>query len=230
MIHLFCRSLRAAAKSAFAGIFSLLVVSAFASLFADPISIKSSGTSVQDFVPKGGGWFIREQVQGDLNNDHKPDAVIVIARTAEKNEDVTKIPPDSPRILLVLLKTTKGYELKGRSDNVILCRLCGGVFGDPLEKIEIERGTFVVRHYGGSRFRWYFRHRFRLQQGRFFLIGSTSGNYDSVAPGGEETDTNLLTGASIKKTTNTDGVETVKEANAGKKPLVPLEQFSIEQP
>ena len=45
--------------------------------------------------------------------------------------------------------------------------------GDPFEGISIERNCIVINHFGGSRQKWNYTHRFRYQSGDFQLIGAT---------------------------------------------------------
>ena len=66
--------------------------------------------------------------------------------------------------------------------------------GDPLGDVRIENGTFLIAHSGGSRWRWAYSHRFRLQKGGWALIGETSESYDSMNNESEIKDHNLVTG------------------------------------
>ena len=82
---------------------------------------------------------------------------------------------------------------------MVLCRGCGGVFGDPFEAIDVERGTVVVRHYSGSRDRWGYIDRFRLQDGRWTHIGATERHTDTLdCSYFEERDANLVTGLVVE--------------------------------
>jgi len=45
--------------------------------------------------------------------------------------------------------------------------------GDPFEDVRIERGSIVIDHFGGSREKWNYTHRFRFQKGGFELIGAS---------------------------------------------------------
>lgn len=47
------------------------------------------------------------------------------------------------------------------------------MMGDPFEGISIERSCIVIHHFGGSRQKWTYTHRFRYQNGDFQLIGAT---------------------------------------------------------
>lgn len=104
------------------------------------------------FVPEG--YEILSHAFGDLNQDQVEDAVLVL--TQEGEDTLTYIPDELFERPLIILLGQKGNVLKPeyRNDKVVLCRECGGVFGDPFESIEIDKGAFTVHHYGGSAWRW----------------------------------------------------------------------------
>ncbi|HEX5034355.1 MAG TPA: hypothetical protein VFW62_07745, partial [bacterium] len=119
-----------------------------------------SGARPQDFVPKG--WETLMQAEGDLNRDGKPDAALVL-----KNPTEDAGGEEQPRLLVLLLQNPAGggYRLAATSEQAILCRICGGIFGDPLAELQIKNGVVIIDHYGGSRFRWGYTHRWRQQDG-----------------------------------------------------------------
>jgi len=45
--------------------------------------------------------------------------------------------------------------------------------GDPFQKIDIIRNCIVIDHFGGSREKWNYTHRYRFQNDNFYLIGAT---------------------------------------------------------
>jgi len=62
---------------------------------------------------------------------------------------------DTTRPLLILLGNEKRfYNLSGRNDSVVLCKSCGGVFGDPYAGMTVKNNFFSIEHYGGSNWRW----------------------------------------------------------------------------
>ncbi|HEX7174381.1 MAG TPA: hypothetical protein VF240_03755 [Pyrinomonadaceae bacterium] len=150
----------------------------------------------EGFVPKD--WRLLGKAAGDLNGDGRADAAVVAAHDAEGSgpEDVW----EEPRLLVIALgEESGGLRLSVASDAVVLCRGCGGVFGDPFEAIDVERGTLVIRHYSGSRDRWGFIDRFRLQDGRWTHIGATERHTDTLdCSYFEERDANLITGLVIE--------------------------------
>lgn len=95
------------------------------------------------------GFKILDSVSGDLNNDGLRDYAIILKNNLEEeNRDTT-------RPLLILIQTPKKeFQLYARNDNVVLCKSCGGVFGDPLDGVFITNGILTIHHYGGSSWRW----------------------------------------------------------------------------
>lgn len=168
------------------------------------------------------------RVAGDLNKDGIKDAATVIEKAAPAGEEAPE------RALLIAFGKPDGsYKLSVIADGVLLRADEGGVWGDPFDGLEINRGSLVVSEYGGSNWRWYNRYRFRYQDGDWFLIGMTSGTYFN---GGEEPeeqateeDYNLLTGDYIIKGQDENGKAYVEKGNRGKKPLVKLRDFDLSE-
>lgn len=159
-------------------------------------AIAETADAAQGFVPAG--WRLLGSADGDLNGDGRPDTALAVAHDAEQSEpgDVWQ----EPRLLVIALREASGKLRRAAvSQEVVMCRGCGGVFGDPFEGLSIERGALVVNHYGGSRDRWSFIDRFRHDSGRFVHIGATERHMDSFNPNMlEERDANLSTGLVIE--------------------------------
>lgn len=101
----------------------------------------------RSFVPFG--FVIKDSVVGDLNMDAFPDAVLVLRPIDEAWMD------QRARPVLVLIGGPAGhFEMAVRNDHVTLPKEAGQMFGEPYNGVEIDSGTFIVKHYGGSRFRW----------------------------------------------------------------------------
>jgi hypothetical protein len=99
------------------------------------------------FIPIG--YTILDSARGDLNKDGIIDLVLILKSNVEENY------PDTTRPLIILHgKKDMTYSLVARNDHVVLCQDCGGIFGDPYEKIVIKNNYFSVEHYGGSNWRW----------------------------------------------------------------------------
>lgn len=186
--------------------------------------------NVVKFVPKGYDTLDGGFVKGDLNKDGKEDVVLALY---SKQEDIER--SDAPdRILIVLLSTSKGLVKVGISKEILMCKVCGGIFGDPWEGVEIVKDILVIKHYGGSAWRWSDTQKFRYQNGRMYLIGSTydsfwvNANCDDIGNGSRNyRDVNWVTGDEemIKRDENCTLIEHTKK-KIKVKPLQKLEQYN----
>lgn len=102
---------------------------------------------LKTFIPKG--YTLLDSTSGDLNKDGIKDLIVVLKNNLEETN------PDTTRPLLILHGTkTKGYTLAAKNTHVVLCKNCGGIFGDPYERLVVKNNFFSVEHYGGSNWRW----------------------------------------------------------------------------
>jgi hypothetical protein len=99
--------------------------------------------AVQPFVERGSCAIALER--GDLDRDGRADYLLVLERPAPDPED--------GRLRSLLVLTASG-RLAAKADGVVLCSRCGGIWGDPLEGVEVRPGGFTVSHYAGSAWRW----------------------------------------------------------------------------
>lgn len=96
--------------------------------------------------------------RGDLNGDGREDAILVLESL--EPHDVGGM-AQRARPLLVLVRDAGGaLRLRARNDRIVLCPECGGMMGDPLSAVTVERRAFQVDHYGGSAWRWSNLYRF----------------------------------------------------------------------
>ncbi len=186
-----------------------LMLSATFLAAAAPLAAQSEGTTFRapsiaetaeapaGFVPAG--WRLLGSAEGDLNGDGRPDLVVVAAHDEEQSEP-NETTWQEPRLLVLALRDAGGKLRRSDvSTGAVMCRGCGGVFGDPFAGVSVERGAVVVDHYGGSRERWSFVDRFRYEGGRWVHIGETERHMDSTNPDDEsERDANLVTGLVIE--------------------------------
>lgn len=191
-------------------------------------TIKNSKEDISSLIPNG--WHILERAEGkpekaesDLNNDGINDIAIVIEETNKSIEAAPK------RALMVVFGNKDNtYTLSVIAENAILKADEGGVWGDPLERISIDRGSLMISFYGGSNWRWYSTYRFRFQDNDWYLIGATLGSYftgTTTEENADEEDYNLLTGDYIKKKADEKGNIQTIEGNRGKKELLKLKDF-----
>lgn len=190
--------------------------------------IPKTGKTVEAFIPKGYQIMKNGRVSGDLNKDGLDDCALAVSAYIGEN-----LNSDDNRLLLVLLKTADGYSIKGKSDKVVLCYNCGGVYGDPFDGLEIKNGVLEVTHYGGSSWRWSAKEKFRFQNNNFYRIGTThdyywlNANCDDIGNGNRKfKDTNWITGQ--QELIETDGNCKVTKHVKQKikvQPLVKLEDY-----
>jgi len=102
---------------------------------------------------------------------------------------------DLPRPFLVLIRQPDGKLKKIlRNDKVIMCRNCGGVFGDPYEGIKITPKGFDLSFYGGSNWRWSYDYQFVYKPMRksCFLAKETQVSTWTVDPENNTKETVIL--------------------------------------
>lgn len=157
------------------------------------------------WVPKG--WRLDRAVTGDLDKDGVADVVLVLQEDDQhkrvRNEGLGAPELDlNPRRLVVLLKSPDGLRkvaetsrlLPPENDAEAPC------LADPLEEggVRVERGLlFIDIHHWLSCGSWSVSHStftFRLEKGRFRLIGLDGYEYMRNSGERSETSTNFLTG------------------------------------
>ena len=164
-----------------------------------------------------------------LNNDTLLDKVLVLKCDEEE------MIPDTNRLLLILFKSILGYELSANTPSAIMCKGCGGVFGDPFAGIEIRKNVLIISHYGGSSWRWSYTHKFRYQNNDWYLIGGTKSFYHCTEQCeslddfvGNYSDANLITGDVLERKID----EKCKLTEIKKKiikSLITLSKFNIDE-
>lgn len=140
-----------------------------------PQIVKSAQT-VEAFVPEN--IEIHDRISGDFNADGLDDEIIVLIDKKEKEDDQYNY--DCNRPLIILQKTKTGYILSGKCNEAILCKNCGGAFGDPYESISLKKNVLNISHYGGSAHRWSRDYTFRFQRNQWVLIGASESSYWSL--------------------------------------------------
>lgn len=135
---------------------------------------------------------------GDLDKDGVDEKVIVLD-TGLDSEIGTQ------RTLLIYKKKQGKWALWHSSQGPLLDSAHGGMMGDPFMGIEIQRGAIVIEHFGGSRQKWSYIHRYRFNNKAWYLVGATI-NYGAPCEGFFEFDFNVTTGKATYKTYQ-DGCE-----------------------
>jgi hypothetical protein len=151
--------------------------------------------SVMGFAPEG--WRVeKERIQeADLNNDGRADAAFVLSNGGSSEDK-----PDEPAVVKhILVLAFRGGDGKLHrstvNDSAVFDGDEGGSFGDPFDDLSIDHGVVVISHYGGSRQRWGFTHRYRFQNEHWTLVGLNIGYMDSTnLEHYDNQDVNLSTG------------------------------------
>jgi hypothetical protein len=115
-------------------------------------------------VPEG--FKVLAEVKGDLDSDGVEELVVVYD-TPKKTEMGTE------RQLHIFQKDNNNWKPWMQNSTVVLPSLHGGAMGDPFEEVQVENGSIVVKHFGGSREKWHYTHRYRFQNSDWSLIGAT---------------------------------------------------------
>lgn len=161
-----------------------------------PLRVPEVADTALQLVPLGWRPEAEMPKEVDLNGDGRADVAFVISNGGS---GVSGSPdPSVVKHVLILALRGDGGKLHRSivSDAAVLDGDEGGAFGDPFQGLSIERGAVVIMHYGGSRERWGFTHRYRYQNGQWTLIGLDIGYTDSTDPEQhyDNQDINLSTG------------------------------------
>lgn len=140
-------------------------------------------------IPKG--YTLLKEASGDLNKDGKDEKVLVL--NTGKSKDL-----GDERIIHVYHNKNGKWKLWHSAKGAVLASEQGGVFGDPFQSVDIERGAIVIKHFGGSRSKWDYTHRFKYQNKKWELIGATIIN-ETPCEEQEKFDYNLTSGNVIYK-------------------------------
>jgi hypothetical protein len=155
------------------------------SLHKDEPSLIDTIATIDTAVTPAGFIKLTEE-KGDLDKDHQKEWVVVYD-TGKETEYGTE------RHLHIYKlnggKWTLWYQTKG----AVLPSKHGGMMGDPFQGISIERSALVIHHFGGSRHKWTYTHRYRFQDSNWLLIGATI-NYGAPCDISKNYDYNLVTG------------------------------------
>jgi hypothetical protein len=175
--------------------------------------LPKTGHCIDDFVPKG--WKLIDQTVGDLNKDGLPDIAGVIEEILD-DADEHECAWDSHRILFVAFNNGNSkYKLSVQNNDIILTNGEGGCWGDPFNSnysdqykhgknqetgIFINRGSLLIKFYGGTCWRWSDKYRFRYQNKGWYLIGYDYEWYHTCGYKGDDhkISINYLTGKRIE--------------------------------
>jgi len=106
------------------------------------------------------------EVFGDLDKDGI-DEKIVVTNTSERTDFGIE------RKISIFKLKDKDWQLWHESEGAVLPSEHGGMMGEPFEEISIANGCIIINHFGGSRTKWSYAHRYRYQKDDWYLIGAT---------------------------------------------------------
>lgn len=139
------------------------------------------------------GYTKLADVMGNLDKDEDQERVIVYETPREGEMGTER------EIRVYKLTYDDTWSLWHKSTKAVLSSRHGGMMGDPFEGVKIERKCIVIEHFGGSREKWGYVHRYRRQDKEWKLIGA-SVRYGAPCDFWDYFDYNLSTGKiAVKK-------------------------------
>lgn len=154
-----------------------------------------------------GGWSIAKEAQGDLTGDGIPEAVLVIRQADPalivENDGLGEPMLDlNPRSLLVLERAGNGWRQLARADGLVPTagNMDSPCLADPLEDGGVTVAKRILTVWlndwlsCGSFGVTALSYKFRLEKGRFRLIGFDRLQFSRATGLGDETSINYLTG------------------------------------
>lgn len=113
---------------------------------------KDSPEALLKFIPKN--YMLKDTIAGDLNKDEIKDLILVFNKEGEEQTSDINNNPEKRLVLILLGQKNNTYKKVKQSENAIYCFDCGGMLGDPFQKITVKEGQFSIEHFGGSSWRW----------------------------------------------------------------------------
>jgi hypothetical protein len=145
-----------------------------------PLLVPETARTALEFTPPGWSAEKERLLEGDLNGDGRADAVLVISHGGFIENGPADYPPVKHVLVLALRWSDGKLHRSIVSDAAVLDGDEGGAFGDPFDNISVDKGDVVISHYGGSRDRWSYTHRYRYRNERWMLVHLGFGSQDVV--------------------------------------------------
>ena len=131
------------------------------------------------------GYEAMDVVKGDLNKDKRDDYLLVLKTAGEDTFSFDNTDWDAHRPILVIIRQANGtLKTVAVNNELIFCKNCGGVMGDPYQGLVIKPGEFTADFYGGSSWRWAesFTFRYDAVKKNWFLQTHKSTSFQSGDP------------------------------------------------
>ncbi len=129
------------------------------------------------------------ETKGDLNRDGIEELVYILDTGKELSDEGL----GSAREIQIFKQNNDAWQLWHRSEGAVLSSAHGGMMGDPLDGVSIVNNTLVIEHFGGSRDKWHYTHKYRFQNEDWYLIGATIAHF-APCDFNDSYDYNLSTG------------------------------------
>lgn len=132
----------------------LISVTAFAVVTAIPgFASPAQGKPMDDLTAfTAGGWKVLESKVADLDNDGRPDMLLILDPPSSGTENAAQ---GTARRVLILTRSAEGQLQKSAvNDRLVPCATCGGAAGDPYGYAQATAGNFKIVVGGGSREHW----------------------------------------------------------------------------
>jgi hypothetical protein len=175
----------------------------------------------------------------DLTGDGVLDAVVIFEKNPSLQDDNGKACPKEDyetncriaygdRVIQLFRGQANGFTKISENNKIVLRADDGGVFGDPLNGVAVnKKGSVTLSFYGGSNWRWSYTYTFQFRSKDLYLIGFD--DYSGFTGDGsfEISSTNFLTGKVIQSHSKGEGQKTyTKTSRVPVKPLVSLSEVN----
>lgn len=169
-----------------------ICLSAFVSTNAQTAETIKVPTEIKPFIEANSRPI--ELKSADLNGDGMKDYILVLEK---KNpaKDADDYPEEERPLLIIIRDKSNELTVAKRNEKMVMCSLCGGVFGDPFAGVTVGKNTFTIKHYGGSAWRWTADYRFNYSRidKTWQLVRIEKTSYHNVRPMNETLKKTVLT-------------------------------------
>jgi hypothetical protein len=140
-----------------------LLIAALIFMLAAKAQSPDFPAELKPFVTKG--YTALDFLKADLDADGRMDYILILKKAGEDTISFDNPDWDAQRPLLIITKQADGKLKKAvQNDELVMCKNCGGMMGDPYVGLETKPGQFSIDFYGGSSWRWSESYLFRYDK------------------------------------------------------------------